>query len=105
MNLREVIERYANAVSSRDYWDNLIGDPRTRKRELDSATSDCEETGRLLDALIDEAEAALAYAEYQYQYDKGHGVLAWQQMVDYIGKRNKLWEEFVAARDKAMNQQ
>ena len=100
MDLREAVDRYANAVSNRDYYDDRGKAEKSRQCGLEA-----EQARQCLDALIDEAEAALAYAEYQYQYDKGHGVLAWQQMIDYIGKRNKLWEVFVAARDKAMNQQ
>lgn len=92
MDLREAVDRYANAVSSRDYWDNL----KTRKKELDIATSACEETGRLLDALIGMADAAVAYMEHQATnvYDPDDCDLKYAQ------QRAKMWDAFIVARAK-----
>jgi hypothetical protein len=76
---------------------------RVRGSGYEHLRADITRAVAVREAYLRMAEAAMAYAEYQY--DTGHGVLAWQQMVDYIGKRNKLWEEFVMARDKAITQQ
>lgn len=97
MNLREAIDRYANAVSSRDYWDNLIADPRTRKEELDNAISACEEAGRLLDALIGMANAAVAYMEHQANPPEG----GLTDTHAYFHKLAELGKAFMAAREKA----
>ena len=97
MDLREAVERYANAVSSRDYWDNLIADPRTRKRELDIATSACEETGKLLDALIGMANAAVAYMEHQANPPEG----GLTDTHAYFHKLAELGKAFMEARRKA----
>jgi len=98
MNLREAMAAEESLRAAEVDW-RL----RVRGSVDERLLAELRQAVAVREAYLRMAEAAMAYAEYQY--DTGHGVLAWQQMVDYIGKRNKLWEEFVMARDKAITQQ
>ena len=86
--IREVAwtSRMATAASDGDVFKKAIRNLRIRK-QLES-----------IDAWADMAEAALAYAEYQYDTD--HGELV--EMGDYMSRRGQLWHRFVKAREKAM---
>ena len=92
MNLREAIEAYANAVGSRDYYDD-----RGDAQRADSATETLHQRRRDLDALLAVAEAAMALSEYQ-------AFAAFAPTVEaaiYFRERGKLWDAFMAAHKAA----
>ena len=60
MNLREAIAAYTNAASARDYYDD-----RRDAQRADAAAEHLRHCGRVIDAQLAVAEAAIALAEYQ----------------------------------------
>ena len=97
MNLRNAIEVYANAVSSRDYYEG--GEDA---QLADAAAKTLHKRRQDLDALLAVAEAAIALAEYQAfaAYNPEVGAVVYYQ------ERQKLWLAFMQAHKaaKAANQ-
>ena len=89
MNLRNAIEEYANAVSSRDYYDH-----HSDARRVAEVIRECRQS---LDALLAVAEAAIALSEYQ-------AFAAFDPNVEaavYFRERGRLWEAFMQAHKAA----
>ena len=95
MNLRNAIELYANAVSSRDYYDD-----REDAQRADAAAKTLHQRRQDLDALLAVAEAAIAMAEYQATSGYDPEV----DSMTYTAERGRLWHAFIMARAKAANQ-
>ena len=92
MNLRNAIEMYANAVSSRDYYEG--GEDA---QLADAAAKTLHQRRRDLDALLAVAEAAIALSEYQ-------AFAAFDPNVEaavYFRERGRLWEAFMQAHKAA----
>ena len=92
MNLRNAIEMYANAVSSRDYYEG--GEDA---QLADAAAKTLHQRRRDLDALLAVAEAAIALSEYQ-------AFAAFDLNVEaavYFRERGRLWEAFMQAHKAA----
>ena len=89
MNLREVIEAYANAVSIRDYYDD-----RGAAQRADAAAKTLHQRRQDLDALLAVAEAAIAIVEQQEAVDN-------YAFADAVMGRGELWEQYKAAKAKA----
>ncbi len=87
MNLRELIEAYANEVSNWDYHDNRGDDKRLAESLARLAV--CRQS---LDVQLAVAEAALAYVEWRMR-----GFPASMDGATYIREREKLWGAFKAA--------
>jgi len=95
MDLRDAIESYANAVSSRDYYED-----RENTQLAASSAEALHQSRQNLDALLDVAEAALAYAKYRADADCG--------AVDQMSFEHwRLWNRFIEsmAKTKATGQQ
>jgi len=93
VNLREAIEAYANAMIS--YYSNL----GHGKQEAESIAR-LVRSSKSLDVVLAVAEAAIALAEYQ-------ATSGYDPEVDrstYLQQRGKLWDAFILARAKAVNQ-
>ena len=84
MNLRNAVEVYANAVSSRDYYEG--GEDAQR---ADAAAKTLHQRRQDLDALLAVAEAAIAMAEHQ----------AFAAYDPVVG--GELWRAFMEARARA----
>ena len=89
MNLRNAIEAYANAVSSRDYY-HVVGDGK-REAESVARLAVCSQS---LDVVLAVAEAAMAIVEQQEAVDN-------YAFADAVMGRGELWEQYRAARAKA----
>ena len=92
MNLRNAIEVYANAVSSRDYYEG--GEDAQR---ADAAAKTLHQRRQNLDALLEVAEAAIALSEHQAFTAFDPEVEA----VVYYQEREKLWLAFMQAHNAA----
>lgn len=92
MNLREAIEMYANAVGSRDYYDD-----RGDAQRADAAAETLRQCKPVLDALLAVAEAAIALSEYQAFMEAS--VAAFDPK--YFRERGRLWDAFMAAHKAA----
>ena len=92
MNLRNAIEMYANAVSSRDYYEG--GEDA---QLADAAAKTLHQRRRDLDALLAVAESAIALSEHQ-------AFAAFDPNVEaavYFRERGRLWDAFMAAHKAA----
>ena len=89
MNLRNAIEAYANAVSSRDYYE-IVGNGKQNAESM-ARLAVC---GQSLDVVLAVAEAAMAIVEQQEAVDN-------YAFADAVMGRGELWEQYKAARDKA----
>ena len=92
MNLRNAIEMYANAVSSRDYYEG--GEDA---QLADAAAKTLHQRRRDLDALLAVAESAIALSEHQAFTAFDPEVEA----VVYYQERDKLWRAFMEAHKAA----
>lgn len=92
MNLRELIEAYADAVSNWDYHDD-----RSDVRRQAEAVEKLNQCQKAINVQLAVAEAAIAYMEHQAEsvYDPDECDLAYAQ------QRGKLWDRFTEARRKA----
>lgn len=94
MNLRQAIGEYVVGYLRCHEVIGVEGDGVERIRRQ------AGEAGERLDRVVEVAEAALAYAEFQVN-------AGWGTSTDgatYIRERGKLWDAFMEARAKAANQ-
>jgi hypothetical protein len=92
VNLREAMAAYTNAASAQDYYDD-----RGDAQRADTAAEHLRHWGRVVDAQLAVAEAAIAYMEHQAA-SVGDPVV---NEAVYYRERCELWNAFMAARDKA----
>ena len=88
MNLREAMAAYTNAASAQDYYDD-----RGDAQRADAAAERLRHCGRVVDAQLAVAEAAMAIVEQQEAC--GHNEFA-----DVVMRLGELWEQYRAAMDK-----
>ena len=89
MNLRNAIEAYANAVSSRDYYE-IVGNGKQNAESM-ARLAVCSQS---LDVVLAVAGAAMAIVEQQEAVDS-------YAFADAVMGRGELWEQYRAARDRA----